>query len=91
MPRGTTKLPLSQMNMLGMGPKMIKGIMKKHSMLSLHDLMQAAIKNGVKVVACQMTMDLLGIKQEELIDGAELGGVATMLGASDESNMSLFI
>ena len=91
MPRGSEKLPLSQMNMLGMGPKMIKGIMKKHNMLSLYELMQAAIKNGVKVVACQMTMDLLGIKQEELIDGIELGGVATMLGASDESNMSLFI
>ncbi|WP_371804934.1 CoA-disulfide reductase [Candidatus Lokiarchaeum ossiferum] len=91
MPRGVDKLEISQMKMLGMGTKMIKGIMKKHNISSLHELMQSALANGVKLVACQMTMDLMGIKEEELIDGVSLGGVATMLGASDDSNMSLFI
>ncbi|QEE16950.1 CoA-disulfide reductase [Promethearchaeum syntrophicum] len=91
MPRGTEKLEISQMKMLGMGTKMIKGIMKKHNISSLHDLIQSALKNGVKLVACQMTMDLMGIKEEELIEGVSLGGVATMLGAAEEANMSLFI
>ena len=91
MPRGPEKLEISQMKMLGMGTKMIKGIMKKHNISSLHELIQSALKNGVNLVACQMSMDLMGIKEEELIDGASLGGVATMIGASDESNMSLFI
>ncbi len=91
MPRGSEKLEISQMKMLGMGTKMIKGIMKKHNISSLHELIQSALKNGVNLVACQMSMDLMGIKEEELIDGVSLGGVATMLGASDESNMSLFI
>jgi len=91
MPRGSEKLEISQMKMLGMGTKMIKGIMKKHNISSLHELIQSALKNGVNLVACQMSMDLMGIKEEELIDGVSLGGVATMLGAGDEANMSLFI
>ncbi len=91
MPRGSRKLQLSQMKMMGMGTKMIKAIMKKHNIDSLESLIQSAMKNGVKLIACQMTMDLMGIKQEELIDGVEIGGVATMLGFSDKSNMSLFI
>ncbi len=91
MPRGAKKTKLSQMHMAGMGTSMIKKIMKKHNVDSLEALIQSAIKNGVTLVACQMTMDLMGIKKEELIEGVKLGGVATMLGASDESNMSLFI
>ncbi len=91
MPRGTEKLEISQMKMLGMGTKMIKGIMKKHNISSLSELIQSALANGVKLTACQMSMDLMGIKEEELIDGVELGGVATMLGAGDDSNMSWFI
>ena len=53
--------------------------------------LKTALENGVELVACQMTMDLLGIKKEELLDGVKIGGVATMLGASDDSNMNLFI
>lgn len=91
MPRGTKKLGLSKMNMLGMGPKMIRMVMKKHNVDSLEDLLQMALDNGVKMVACNMSMDLMGISQEELIEGVTYGGVASMLGASEDSNMSLFI
>lgn len=91
MPQGSKKLPLSNMNMLGIGPKMIRGIMDKKGVDSLEELINQAQDNGVRLVACQMTMDMLGIKKEELLPGVEVGGVATFLGAADESNMSLFI
>ncbi len=91
MPRGTKKLGLSKMNMLGMGPKMIRMVMKKHNVDSLESLLQMAMDNGVRMVACNMSMDLMGITAEELIDGVEFGGVASMLGAAEDSNMSLFI
>ncbi len=91
MPRGTYKLGLSRMNMLGAGPRMIRGIMKKKGIISLEDLIESAKEHGVRLVACQMSMDIMGIHREELIDGIELGGVSTFLGSGEESDMSLFI
>jgi len=91
MPRGTQKAKLSQMHMAGMGTAMIKGIMKKKNVDSLPEMLQTAIDNGVRIQACQMSMDLMGIRREELIDGIEVVGVATMLAASDESNAVIFI
>jgi len=91
MPRGTRKLGLSKMNMFGMGSKMIRMVMKKHNVDSLEDLLQMALDNGVRMVACNMSMDLMGITEAEIIDGVEYGGVASMLGAAEDSNMSLFI
>ncbi|MCL2485735.1 MAG: DsrE/DsrF/DrsH-like family protein, partial [Endomicrobia bacterium] len=57
----------------------------------LEELMASAQKNGVKFIACSMSMDIMGIKSEELIDGVELGGAAAMLAHAEESDMSLFI
>lgn len=91
MPRGTTKLGLSRMNMFGIGPKMIRGIMKKKGISSLEQLIEDAKNHGVRLVACQMSMDIMGIRQEELIDGIELGGVATFIGSGEKSDISLFI
>lgn len=91
MPRGTRKLGLSRMNMLGMGPKMIRGVMKRKNVSSLEELLQSAIDSGVRIVACQMSMDIMGIQKEELIDGVEVAGVATFLGAAEQSDASLFI
>ncbi len=91
LPGHAGKLPLSQMNMMGMGPAMIKQIMKKHNVDSLETLIKNAIDMGVKVVACSMSMELMGIKKEEFIDGVEIGGVASYLGAADESGLNLFI
>ena len=91
MPRGSKKLGLSRMNMGGMGAKMIRGVMNNKNIQSLEDLMEAAIKNGVEIVACTMSMDVMGIKKEELIDGITYGGVGYYLGQADDSNINLFI
>lgn len=91
MPRGTKKLGLSRMNMGGMGAKMIRSIMNQKGILSLEELIESAKDHGVRIVACQMSMDIMGIHQEELIDGVELGGVATFIGSGEKSDMSLFI
>ncbi|MFR8519837.1 MAG: DsrE/DsrF/DrsH-like family protein, partial [Emergencia timonensis] len=91
MPRGTGKLKLSNMNMLGMGTKMMKSVMKKKNVSSLEELMEQAKQNGVKLVACTMSMDVMGIRPEELIDGVELAGVASYLGDAEKANVNLFI
>lgn len=91
MPKGSEKLKLSKMNMGGIGPKLIRKIMDDKNVSSLEDLIKSAMDSGIEMVACQMTLDLLGIKKEELIDGVKVGGVGYMLGEAEESNMSLFI
>lgn len=91
MPRGSKKLGLSRMNMGGMGAKMIRSVMKSKNVSSLEELIQAAIDSGIRIVACQMSMDVMGIKPEELIDGVEIGGVATFLGSAETSDTNLFI
>lgn len=91
MPRGSKKLGLSRMNMGGMGAKMIRGVMKNKNIQSLEELMDAAIQSGVEIVACTMSMDVMGIKKEELIDGITYGGVGYYLGQADDSNINLFI
>src|SRR5690554_1514591 len=91
MPRGANKMGLSKMNYAGMGPKMIKHVMKKHNALPLPDLIDMAKEQDVKLVACTMTMDLLGLQQEELIDGLEYAGVAAYLGDAEQGNVNLFI
>lgn len=91
MPRGADKLGLSKMNMGGMGTTMMKDIMKKKRVSSLPELIESAQDLGVKFIACTMSMDIMGIKQEEIIDGVEYAGVATYLGEADEANVNLFI
>lgn len=91
MPRGTKKLGLSRMNFGGMGAKMIRSVMKQNGIESVEELMDDAVKHGVRLVACQMSMDIMGITKEELIDGVELGGVATMLGSAEKSDLTYFI
>ncbi|NOU73603.1 hypothetical protein GC098_19620 [Paenibacillus sp. LMG 31458] len=91
MPRGAEKLGISKMNFGGMGPKMIKHVMKKHNALSLPQLIELAQEQGVKLVACTMTMDLLGLQQEELLDGIEYAGVAAYLGDAADAKVNLFI
>ena len=91
MPRGTSKLKLSKMHMMGMGTSMMKNIMKKKNVSSLEELIKKAQDNGVKIVACTMSMDVMGIKKEELIDGIEYAGVGTYLADAEESNVNLFI
>lgn len=91
MPRGSKKLNLSKMNMGGMGPKMIRKVMKDKNIDSLEDLIKKAQESGINIVACAMSMDVMGITEDELIDGVQIGGVANYLGAAEESNVNLFI
>ena len=91
LPRGAGKLKLSKMNMGGMGTAMMKGIMKDKNIDSLETMMKKAMENGVKIIACSMSMDVMGIRPEELIDGVEIGGVGTYLGAAEDSDVNLFI
>jgi peroxiredoxin family protein len=91
MPRGAEKLALSKMHMGGMGLSMIKGIMRAKKVPMLSEFIGAARHAGVKLVACNMSMDLMGIKKEELIDGVEEGGVAMYLNAAENGTVNLFI
>jgi peroxiredoxin family protein len=91
MPKGPEHLGLSRMNMAGMGPRMMKKVMKQQNVTSLGDLIDMAKEQEIKMVACTMSMDVMGLKEEELIDGLEYAGVATYLGEADEANVNLFI
>lgn len=91
MPRGAEKLGLSKLNFGGAGAVMMKSIMKKKNVNTLAQLLDNAQAMGVKMIACTMSMDVMGIKEEELIDGIEFAGVATYLGEADNANVNLFI
>lgn len=91
LPSSSKKLSLSQMNMGGIGSKMMRGIMKNKNIDSLESLMQQALDNGVEFIACSMSMDVMGIKKEELMDGITIGGVAAYLDRAENANVNLFI
>jgi peroxiredoxin family protein len=91
MPKGTGKLGLSKMNFAGMGAPMMKKVMKGAGAMSLEDLVDSAREQGVKFIACTLSMDILGFKEEEMIDGLEYAGVASYLAEADEANVNLFI
>lgn len=91
LPSDSTKLPLSQMNMMGIGAKLMRFIMKRKSVDSLESLRQQAIDNGVEFIACQMSMDVMGVKREELLDEVTVGGVATYMDRAEQANVNLFI
>ncbi|MBN2474602.1 MAG: FAD-dependent oxidoreductase [Pirellulales bacterium] len=91
MPRGADRLKLSKMNMGGMGAAMIKGIMQRKNVDSLPEMIRSAQAAGVRLIACSMSMGLMGIHREELIDGVEEGGVALYLNQAEAGNVNLFI
>ena len=91
MPKGAKKFKLSKMNMMGMGSKMMRGVMKNKNVPVLEEQLANAQKAGVRFLACTMSMDIMGIKKEELIDGVETVGVATYLAESQDATDTLFI
>lgn len=91
MPKGTKKLGLSKMNFAGAGAPMMRKATKAVGGMSLEELFASAREQGVKFVACTLSMDILGFKKEELIDDIEFEGVAAYLGEADEANVNLFI
>lgn len=90
-PKGPDKLATSKMNFGGIGPKLFKHMMGQHKVESLRSIMEMAVECGVKIVACQMSMDVMGLKKEDLIEGVEVGGVAAFLGSAYSGDVSLFI
>ncbi|NMC83527.1 MAG: NADH dehydrogenase FAD-containing subunit [Armatimonadetes bacterium] len=93
LPKGSGKLKLGKMHMAGMGTGMMKGLMKKKNVMSLEQLIKQAADSGVKIYVCQMSMDLMGFSQDELIDypDLKLAGVAKFLGEAGTSKSTLFI
>jgi peroxiredoxin family protein len=93
LPRGHRKLPMSQMNMLGAGPTMIRSIMKQKRFASVDEMLAICGASGVRIWACDMSRELMGIRAEELIDYPNLGtcGVATFLDGAARSRVTLFI
>lgn len=91
LPKNASKLPLSSMNMGGMGRRMMNQIMKEKHVTPLPEMIWQAHQLGVKFIACTMSMDVMGITEEELFDFVDYGGVATFLGASETASMQLFI
>jgi peroxiredoxin family protein len=90
-PVGTEGLGVSKMNFFGIGAKLLRTLMKRKQVASLEELAQMAQEMGVKITACQMSMDVLGITKDELWDGIEVGGVATFLADAAKSKVTLFI
>lgn len=90
-PKGPKKLGTSQMNFAGIGPKLFMYMMGKKKIEPLHSLIDMAMEFGLKIIACQMSMDVMGIKKEDLLDNIEVGGVAAFLSSSYDSNTTLFV
>ena len=91
LPSDSRRLKLSKMNMAGIGSNMMRHIMKKKNIDSLETLRDMAVANGVEFIACQMSMDVMGVSKEELLDNVTIGGVATYMNRADNSNVNLFI
>jgi peroxiredoxin family protein len=90
-PKGLSRMPVSRMNFGGIGRAMLKKMMAEKQVSSIEDLFALAREMGVKLIACTMSMDVMGIAADELVDGVALGGVATFLGDAARSKVSLFI
>jgi peroxiredoxin family protein len=93
LPRGSSRLRLSNMHMLGAGTAMIKGIMKKNKVASLEEMFRTAGELGIEINICEMSMNLMGFKRVEMIDYPHMSvcGVATYLSDAQESKIQLFI
>ena len=93
LPKGKNKLNLSKMNMAGIGPVMIQSLMKKQGVLSLDQMFKEAAELGIEITICEMSMNLMGFKKEEMIDYPDLryAGAATFVADANESSIHLFI
>ncbi len=91
LPSDTRSLKLSKMNMMGLGSKMMRHIMKRRNIASLEQLRDSAIENGVEFIACQMSMDVMGVQREELLDNVTIGGVATYMNRTEQANLNLLV
>jgi peroxiredoxin family protein len=90
-PGSSKELPVSKMNYFGVGAKMLRSMMKHKNVSSLEDMISLARELGVRMIACEMSRDVMGVKESELVGGLEFGGVAAFLADSLKSRTSLFI
>lgn len=90
-PASSRSLPVSKMNYFGVGAKMLRSMMKEQNVSSLEEMISLARELGVRMISCEMSRDVMGIKESELVDGLECGGVASFLADSLKSRTSLFI
>ena len=91
LPSSSLRLKLSKMNMMGLGSRMMRFLMKRKGIDSLESLRSQALAQGVEFIACQMSMDMMGIRREELLDEVTIGGVVTYMERADKANVNLFI
>jgi len=93
LPKGAGKVKLSKMNMGGMGTAMMQYLMKRKKVASLPEMISLAVEMGVRIYICDMSMDLMGFKKEEMIDfpGRDFVGVAKFLEEAADSKIQLFI
>ncbi len=91
MPRGPSKLKLSQMNFAGVGPRLMKSVMHQRNIMTLEELIATAREQEIKMLACTMSMDVMGLTADELIDGLDYVGVATYLAEAEKASLNLFI
>jgi peroxiredoxin family protein len=91
LPSDSRRLKLSKMNMMGVGSRMMRYLMNRKGIDSLEALRLQAIENGVEFIACQMSMDVMGVKREELLDNVTIGGVATYMERAEQAGVNLFI
>jgi peroxiredoxin family protein len=91
MPGGPASVPTSRMNMAGMGPLFFKHLMKQRNVEKLPNLVELIQELGVRMIACETSMMVMGVKREELLEGVEFGGVATYLEDAAKSKITLFI
>ncbi len=91
MPKNSKKLQLSKMHMAGIGTKMMRKRMKDKNIDSLETMIENAIEGGANLTACQMSMDMMGVSRDELIDGVDIGGVASFMESASKTNMNMFV
>lgn len=91
LPNSPINMPISKMNMFGLGNLMMRYVMKKKNVDTLPSLIDRAVEQGVKLIACTMSMDVMGITKEELRDDVEYGGVGAYIGYTEQANHNLFI
>jgi Uncharacterized conserved protein len=90
-PAKSEEMGTSKLNMLGMGPKMMRSIMKEKNVASLEELRGIAQEMGTRMIGCTMAMDVMGVEPSEFVDGIELGGVATFMEEALKSRMTIFL
>lgn len=90
-PTKSEEMGISKLNMLGMGPRMMRSIMKEKNVASLEELRATAIEMGTRMIGCTMAMDVMGVTADEFVDGVELGGVATFMSEGLRSRMTVFV